>query len=324
MLECGLPSAQFSQHQLFAVCFERFPCGEEENGSEKAMETLADCQDCIHFLLKLFKMMQWDCYWVSPTGKPQVHTHIGLWARHTMIDIQSLSYQTVSMPPSEVILQLWSTGMQTIRNTSWNFSVHNLNLTKPHSLSSGACKIKIFNGGADGLWCLVNVERLTSPLRGAWPEEVIMRSTPVLLSTYDVISQDGVFSLESVVCHFGVWNECRVSERALTGHHAPSRHSLLPRIFDPHAGLSIKTLNGLSGCTWTVHFKKIPLHWLNVILCFLRMHNDINDPQEKSTDMDSCNQLCCFHDYSVLIDKCGLVDGPLSFLGENIKSGNMI
>ncbi len=95
-----------------------------------------------------------------------------------MIDIQSLSYQTVSMPPSEVILQLWSTGMQNIRNTSWNFSVHNLNLTKPHSLSSGACKIKIFNGGADGLWCLVNVERLTSPLRGAWPEEVIYEVTP--------------------------------------------------------------------------------------------------------------------------------------------------
>ncbi len=110
--------------------------------------------------------------------------------------------------------------------------------------------------------------------------------------------QDGFFPLESVLCHFGVWNECGVSERALTGHHAPSRHSLLPRMFDPHAGMSIKTLNGLSGCTWTVHFKKIPLHWLNVILCFLRMHNDINDPQEKSTDMDSCNQLCCFHDYS--------------------------
>lgn len=116
------------------------------------------------------------------------HTHIGLWARHTMIDIQSLrrvSYQTVSMPPSEVILQLRSTGMQNIRNTSWNFSVHNLNLTKPHSLPSGACKIKIFNGGTDALWCLVNVERLTSPLRGARPEEVIMRSPPVLLSTYD-------------------------------------------------------------------------------------------------------------------------------------------
>ncbi len=48
------------------------------------------------------------------------HTHIGLWVRRT-IDIQSLrrvSYQTVSMPPSEVILQLWSAGMQNIRNTS--------------------------------------------------------------------------------------------------------------------------------------------------------------------------------------------------------------
>lgn len=45
-------------------------------------------------------------------------------------------YQTASMPPSEVILQLWSAGMQNIRNTSWNLSVHNLNLTKPHSLST--------------------------------------------------------------------------------------------------------------------------------------------------------------------------------------------
>lgn len=130
---------------LFWLFSLRGGWAEEENGLGKAMETLADCQDCIHFLLKLFKMMQWDCYWVSPTGKPQVHTHIrtGLWARHTMIDIQSLRrffffffYQTASMPPSEVILQLWSAGMQNIRNTSWNLSVHNLNLTKPHSLST--------------------------------------------------------------------------------------------------------------------------------------------------------------------------------------------
>lgn len=58
------------------------------------METLSDCQDCIHFPLKVFRVMQWDCYWVSLTGKPQVrvytHTHTGSWARQAMTDIQSL------------------------------------------------------------------------------------------------------------------------------------------------------------------------------------------------------------------------------------------
>ena len=69
---CGMWSSRcpVSLHRIFAVCFDHSPCGkrekekkksaserkkerkrerEEEKGLEKAMETLSDCQDCIHF-----------------------------------------------------------------------------------------------------------------------------------------------------------------------------------------------------------------------------------------------------------------------------------
>ncbi len=146
MLECGLPSAQVTQHQLFAVCFDRFPCEE----GEQRRKTVRRKQWKHSSTAKTASIFSWNySKWCNGTvigfhrqenhRYTHTHTYTGLWARHTMIDIQSLwrvSYQTVSMPPSEVILQLWSAGMQNIRNTSWNFSVHNLNLTKPHSLST--------------------------------------------------------------------------------------------------------------------------------------------------------------------------------------------
>lgn len=81
------------------------------------------------FSCNYLKMMQWDCYWVSLTGKPQVyahtHTHTpspGLWARRATIDIQSFFTRQFQCHR----LKSYSNyGAKKIPNTSWNFSARN-------------------------------------------------------------------------------------------------------------------------------------------------------------------------------------------------------
>lgn len=97
-----------SLHHIFAVCFDRALCGEskkkKEKDFEKAMETLSDCQDCIHFPLKVFRVMQWDCYWVSLTGKPQVrvYTHT-----HTRTLVGETGHDRHSKPPKGFLFRLF-------------------------------------------------------------------------------------------------------------------------------------------------------------------------------------------------------------------------
>lgn len=182
------------------------------------METLGDCQDCIHFLLQLFENDAMGLLLGFTDRKTTgIRTHTYSESRvvgETRHDRHpELFHQTVSMPPSEVILQLrrkkntkhFMKFLCAQSRTEQN-PIHRPLSRRPHKRS--------LSRRVDALWCLIKTEfdRSALPNKSGRAEEVIMRSSRLTDRLWCHLA-DWRFSLECVSCRFWVGTRACLAAR---------------------------------------------------------------------------------------------------------------